>query len=116
MRAFLDLATLLRFQHLLRHPVELLEDDRLAAESGHEGKQQWPLGGLIQSARHLGVENASAADRAQTEVRLYDADDLESAQHVTDTVGRERTNRPQPHHADLRPAVAHVLDGVPSGD
>ena len=43
MRALLDAPALLCFEHLLGHPVELLQHDRLAAHAGHERNHQRTL-------------------------------------------------------------------------
>src|SRR5215471_14995686 len=114
-RSLLDPAALLRLDHLVRHPIELFEHDRLAAHAGHERDDDRPLRALVERAADLGVERAAAADAAEPHVRFDDADDLELAERLHDAVGRIRTDGPQPHHADLRATLAHVLDRVARG-
>src|SRR6267142_4636612 len=61
MRTFLDLTAFLRFQHLLRHPVEFLQYDRLAAHPRHERENERTLLTFIESRADLRVERAAAA-------------------------------------------------------
>src|SRR5438445_153134 len=79
-------------EHFLRHPIELFENNRLAAHSGHERHHQRPRSSLVQRRAHLCVQHAAAAHAAEAHVGLDNADDLEPAQHVLDALGRIRAD------------------------
>src|SRR5579872_7424091 len=115
MGALGNAAALLRFEHFLRHPVEFLEHDRLAAHSGHEGHDQRTFLAFVQRPADFGVQRAAAADAAEAHVRLDYPDDFELAENFVHAVGGVRTDGAQAHQADFRAALAHVFDRVARG-
>src|ERR1700733_9718996 len=66
MCTLLDAPTLLRFEHLLRHPVTFLKHDGLAAHSGHERIPHRALLALVQRRASFRVQRTAAADAAQS--------------------------------------------------
>src|SRR5262245_46995127 len=111
----LDLAAFQGLEHFLRHPVKLLQDDRLAAHAGHERKHERPLSALVQRTAHLCIKRPAAADTTEAHVRLDDADDLELAEHILDPFGWIWTDGSQAHHPDLGAALPHVANRVARG-
>src|SRR5258705_4466727 len=114
--AFFDLATLLGFDHFLRHPVELLQDNGLATHPGHEGHDQWTLWAFIEGRSRFGVERTAAADAAEAHVGFDDADNFEPAERFANAIRRIRPNGAQTDHADFHAFLPHVVDGETSGD
>src|ERR1700682_2730773 len=55
MRALFDFSAFLRFKHLLRHPVEFFQHDRLAAHSSHEREDQRALLAFVERRADLSV-------------------------------------------------------------
>src|SRR5258705_11609687 len=114
--AFFDLATLLGFDHFLRHPVELFQDNGLAAHSGHEGHDQWTLWAFIEGRSRFGVERTAAADAAEPHVGFDDTDNFEPAERFANALRRIRPNGAQTDHADFHAFLPHVVDGETRGD
>src|ERR1700722_18937977 len=110
--ALLDAAALLRFEHLLRHPIEFFQHDGLAAHSGHEGENQGALLTFVERRNSFRIERTAAAHTAEAHVGFNHADNLELAERFLDLLGRVRTNCAQPHQANFRAAFTHVLDRV----
>src|SRR5271167_2095941 len=110
MRAFFDFPAFLRFRHFLRHPIEFLQYDRLAAQASHERDDERALLAFVQSRTRLRIERATAAHAAQSHVGLDHANHFELAKHILHTIGRVWPDGSQPYQPNLRATVAHVLN------
>src|SRR5580704_935190 len=101
MRALFDLSTFLGIHHLLSHPIEFFQHDGLATHTGHERDHQRALLALVQSRSGFAIENASAADAAQSHIGFDHADYFELAEDVFHAVGRVWPDGSQPNEPDL---------------
>src|ERR1700730_17486315 len=112
MRTLFDCPALLRFDHLLSHPVEFLQYDRLAAHSSHERDDQWRWFALEERRAALGVYGAAATHAAESHVGFDHAHHFEFAEGIPDLIGWVRPDGSQPYHADLCAAITHVPNCV----
>src|SRR5580692_13026027 len=110
MRPLFDLSAFLSFRHLLRHPVEFLQNDGLATHSGHERKNQRAFRALVECRANLTIQHAAAAYAAEPHIRFNHTDHLKFAEHVLYAIGRIRPDGAQPDHADFEALIAHMLN------
>src|ERR1700722_7473861 len=77
--ALLDAAALLRFEHLLRHPIKFFQHDGLAAHSSHERENQRALLAFVKCRDSFRIERTAAAHTAEAHVGFNHSDNLEFA-------------------------------------
>src|SRR3984893_17606676 len=103
MRTLFDGAALLRFDHLLRHPVKFLQHNRLATHSSHERDDKWALLTLVERRADLSIQRTSTAHAAETHVGLDNANHLELTESILHAIGWVGPDDGQPSEGDCGP-------------
>src|SRR5512136_870265 len=109
---------LLLFHHLvedLRHVMEILKEDDVPAQTGHERCYERPFFQVVESSPQF-VDQVAAPHRASVGgARLDTGDRLYALEGLGDLLRGPGSHPPGPYHSHLQALGPHLVDGLLAG-